>query len=176
METSCSVRQVSDGVCIAPYMLPFLMLVDIFLLSKKKKRRHWKTLNYGVFLCTPAFEVQLAGVFIDSKKFCRCRKQAFCLQRCPFWLVYTIVFIQQNLLSLWQQKLGEFWEFLYSVNSTHSAIFFCNVHQIFSIKRLKKRNKRKKDSGVHMYTLGKNEESKVWKWFMFELLWYQMRT
>jgi hypothetical protein len=31
------VRQVSDGVCIAPYMLPFLMLVDIFLLSKKKK-------------------------------------------------------------------------------------------------------------------------------------------
>jgi hypothetical protein len=75
--------------------------------------------------------------------------------------VYTIVFIQQNLLSLRQQKLGEFWEFLYSVNSTHFAIFFFNVHQIFGIKRLKKRNKRKKDSGVHMYTLGKNEESKV---------------
>jgi hypothetical protein len=77
-----------------------------------------------VFLCTPAFEVQPAGVFIDHKKFFPCRKQAFCLWSCPLWLVYTIVFIQQNLLSCWQQKLGEFWEFLYSVNSTHLAIFF----------------------------------------------------
>ncbi len=40
------------------------------------------------------------GLFIDHKKFCPCRKQAFCLQSCPLWLVCTIVFIQQNLLSL----------------------------------------------------------------------------
>jgi hypothetical protein len=152
METFCSVKQAGDGVCIAPYMLPFLMLVDIFLLSFKKKRSHWKTLDNSVFLCTPDFEVPPAGMFIDRNKFCPCRKQAFCLQRCPLWLVYTIVFTQQNLLSLWQQKLGEFFEFLYSVKATHFAIFFWNVHQIFGIKRLKKTNKRKKDSGVPVHS------------------------
>jgi hypothetical protein len=128
------------------------------------------------FLCTPAFEVQLAGVFIDHKKFFPCRKQAFCLRSCPLWLVYTIVFIQQNLLSLWQQKWGEFWEFFYSVNSTHLATFFCNGTPNFQYQKIeKKKQEKKKDSCVHLYTLGKNEESKVWKWFMFELLWNQMR-
>jgi hypothetical protein len=92
-----------------------------------------------VFLCTPAFEVQPAGVFIDHKIKIPCRKQAFCLGSCPLWLVYTIVFIQQNLLSLWQQHLGEFWEFLFSVNLTHFAILFRNGTPNFQYQKIEKR-------------------------------------
>jgi 5'-3' exonuclease len=57
--------------------------------------------------------------------------------------------------------MGEFWEFLYSVNSTHLAIFFWNGTPNFQYQKIEKRNKRKKDTGVHMYTQSKNEESKV---------------
>jgi len=83
--------------------------------------------------------VQPAGLFIDLKKFFPCRKQAFCLGSCPLWLLYKIVFIQQNLLSLSQQKLGEFWEFLYSVNSTHLAIFFWNGTPNFQYQKIEKK-------------------------------------
>jgi hypothetical protein len=51
------VRQVSDGVCIAPYMLPFLMLVDIFLLSKKKKRRKEGIEKLSTMVCSCAHQL-----------------------------------------------------------------------------------------------------------------------
>jgi hypothetical protein len=58
--------------------------------------------------------------------------------------------------------LGEFWEFLYSVNSTYFAIFFWNGTPNFQYQKIEKKKIREKnDSGVHMYTLGKNEESKI---------------
>jgi len=58
--------------------------------------------------------------------------------------------------------LGEFREFFFSENSTHLTIFFCNGTPIFQYQKIEKKQIREKnDSGVHMYTLGKNEESKV---------------
>jgi len=45
------VRPVNDGVRNAPYMLPFLMLVDIFLLSKKKEEK--KALKNSQQWCVP---------------------------------------------------------------------------------------------------------------------------
>jgi hypothetical protein len=65
--------------------------------QKGEKKALKYSFNNGVSLCTAAFEVQAAWVFIDHKKFCPCRKQAFCLLSCLLWLVYTIVFIQQIL-------------------------------------------------------------------------------
>ncbi len=101
--------------------------------------KRWKTLNNGVFLCILAFEVQAARMFIDHIKFFACRKQAFCLQSCPLWLVYTIVFVQQNLLSRWEQKKGEFSEFSFIVNSTHLGIFFWNGTPNFQYQKIGKK-------------------------------------
>jgi hypothetical protein len=56
--------------------------------------------------------------------------------------------------------LGEFWEFFCSVNSTHFAIFFWNGTPNFQYQKIEKKNQTPW-SGVHMYTLGKNEEAKV---------------
>jgi hypothetical protein len=67
--------------------------------------------------------------------------------------VYTIVFIQQNLLSLCQQKLGGFWEFLFSVNSTHFSILFWNATPNFQYRKIEKKEIREKKTLVFTCTL-----------------------
>jgi hypothetical protein len=58
--------------------------------------------------------------------------------------------------------LAEFREFFFSENSTHLTIFFWNGTPNFQYQKIEKKKIREKnDSGVHMYTLGKNEESKI---------------
>jgi hypothetical protein len=92
VETSYNVRQVSDGVCIAPYMLPFLMLVDIFLLSKKKKRRKEGIEKLSTMVCSCAHQLlrcSLQGCSLTIKSFVHAGNRLF------VYGAVTIVFIHK---------------------------------------------------------------------------------
>jgi hypothetical protein len=118
----------------------------------------------------------LQGCSLTIKSFVHTGNRLFVYRAVRFGLC-TQLFLFNKICCLFDNKNWEnFGNFCIVWIQLIWLFSFGMVHQIFSIKRLKKRNKRKKYSGVNMYTQSKNEESKVWKWFMFELLWYQMRT
>jgi hypothetical protein len=91
-----------------------------------------------VFLCTPAFGVQPAGVFIDHKKFCPCRKQAFIYGAVRFGLC-TQLFLFNKICCLFDNKNWENFGNFCGVNSTHFAILFWNGIPNFQYQKIEKK-------------------------------------